>query len=117
MGPKLMMFLLFVFFIGNFISLIGDGEWFGDADMDITNHLTGYSVIELSGAGFWSIPKAGIGFLTDGLPRVLMWDYSYLQGDWMLLRMALVFFISAPMMWGVFQVFLPVLQGIFSKFL
>ena len=116
MGPKLTMFILFVFFLGNFMSLMVEGDWFGSSDVDLANDLTGYSIVELSGAGFWTIPKMGLGFVTNGLPKVLLWDYSFFVGDWALFRLFLIFVISAPIIWAIAQVFISAIQGVFQRF-
>ncbi len=116
MGPKLTIFLMFSFMLCTIVSMTLEGAWYGSDDVDIMNELTGYSVIQLSGAGFWTVAKMGVGFLTIGLPKALIWDYSFLQGDWALLRWMLIGTLSVGFIWGIAQFFISAIQGIFSKF-
>jgi len=116
MGPKLTMFMMFVFVLGTLVSLTLEGAWVGQQEMDLVNNMTGYSMIELQGAGFWAIPKMGWGFLTIGLPKVLLWDYSFFEGTWSLLRWVLVGTISVACVWGIAQMFITTVQGVFSSF-
>jgi hypothetical protein len=117
MSPKFIMFVSFVFLIGSLACLIIEGVWFGDRELDIVNSLTGYNIIQVSGAGVWAIPKLAWGFLTNGLPKLILWDYNFFQGGYFFLRIVLIMTLSVGVVWGIIQTFLPVVQGILSRFM
>lgn len=113
---KQIMFIGFVFFIGTLCCLIIEGTYFGEAEMGVLNALTGYNVIEVSGAGIWAIPKLGWGFMIHGLPKLIMWDYSFFQGGYAIIRILLMATLSLGVVWGVTMAFIGVAQGILSRF-
>lgn len=116
MGQKGWMFILFIFFVGNMLSMAAEGDWFDSSFDGVTDQLTGYSVIQLSGAGYWALPKMATGFFTNCVPTILLWDYSWLQGSWMIFRLFLVFVISGPIIYELAKVFLQGIQGVFQRF-
>jgi hypothetical protein len=117
MNPKLLMFVSFVFFIGTLSCLIIEGGYFGEGEISIANSLTGYNIIQISGAGVWSIAKIGWGFVTHGIPKLIFWDFNYFQGGYWIVRMFLIMTLSVGIVWGIIQTFLPVAQGILSRFI
>ncbi len=116
MGPKLLMFLVFVFTAGTLVSLTLEGGFFGSNEVSVMNELIGYNSISISGMGFFAIPKMAIGFLTHGLPKTITWDYSFLQGDWVLFKWIMLYPISAGIVWGLTSMFIQTVQGVFSRF-
>ena len=117
MNPKLLMFVSFVFLIGTFCCLVIEGGWFGEGEVGIINSLTGYNIIQVSGAGVWAIPKLAWGFLSNGLPKMILWDYNFFQGGYFFFRIVLIMTLSVGVVWGVIQTFLPVAQGILGRFM
>jgi hypothetical protein len=117
MNPKLIMFVTFVFFIGTLSCLIIEGIYFGTGELDVVNSLTGYNIVQVSGAGIWSIPKLAWGFVTNGLPKLLFWDFNFFQGGYFIVRLLLIMTLSVGIVWGVIQTFLGIAQGILSRFL
>lgn len=109
--------ITFAFFICAFICLIIEGLYFNDWFMGIVNTLTGYNIIEVSGAGVWAIPKLAWGFLVHGIPKLLFWDFSFFYGGWIFFRILLIMTLSVGLVWGIIQTFLPVAQGILSRFI
>jgi hypothetical protein len=116
MSPKLIMFVSFVFFVGTLCCLIIEGSYFGAGELNIVNSLTGFNIIQVSGAGIWSIPKLAWGFMTVGLPKLISWDYNFFQGGYFIVRLFLIMTLSVGIVWGVIQTFLGVAQGILSRF-
>lgn len=112
MNPKLMMFASFVFFIGALCCLFIEGDYIGSDEVSLANSLTGYNVIEVSSGGVWSFAKIGIGFLTTGVPKLILWDYNFFQGGYYIIRLFLIMTLSVMVVWGVTQVMLTVAQGI-----
>jgi hypothetical protein len=108
------MFCVFVFIFGTLFSLIVDGVWWGADQGTVLNALAGYSVENVSGAGIWSFPMMIGSFFTVGVPRMLLWDYSYLNNAFGQIFKLALYAISAGVIWGFFQVFIPVAQSVFS---
>jgi len=117
MNPKLLMFVSFVFLLGTLCCLVIEGSYFGEAEIGIVNELTGYNIIQVSGAGVWSIAKMGWGFLTHGVPKMIMWDYNFFQGAYIIIRIFLIMTLSVGVVWGITQALIPVAQGILARFI
>lgn len=117
LSTKQLMFVSFVFFVGNFICLIFEGIYWGTTEVNIISDLTGYNTIQVAGAGVWGIPKLGLGFMMNGLPKLIMWDYSFLQGGYFIARILLIVTLSVGVVWGVTVTFLGVAQGILGRFI
>jgi hypothetical protein len=115
MSSKLIMFVFFVFLTGNIVCMIAAGEYFDAGDMNLMQSLTGYSNLQLSGAGILTIPKLGVGFFMHGLPMMLFWNYPFLDGGWELFK----YFVLFPFTIGVIAVMgmlvFNVAQGIFGR--
>lgn len=108
MSAKLMMAFSFLFVLCSAMCLFIEGSWIGEREMDVMNALTGYTVVE---AGGMSVIQLGWGFFTQGLPQMLMWDYSFFEGDWGIVRYFLMP-ISIGIIWGVFTVVIGAVQGL-----
>lgn len=115
MGPKMVMFIMFCFFWCGLVSLFIEGAWYGSTDIDLVDNLTGFSIMQIQDAGFWAIPKAGVGFFTHGLPKVLLWDYAFFTGDFQIIRWGMVIIFTTALIWAVSQSFLGAVQGIFRR--
>lgn len=115
MSTKMMMFFAGCFFIGTFLCLILEGSGFGQQDIDVFNALTGYNVLQISGTGIWAIPKLAFGFITHGLPKLIMWDYSFFYGGYSIFRIALIAILSVGFLWGITQAFIGIAQGMLSR--
>lgn len=115
MRPKLIMFCYFAFMVGTLLCLTIEGSWLGDEEVGLVNQLTGYTTLEVQGAGVWSIPKQIGGFFTHGIPKLITWNYSYFDNSYAaLFKWTILYAISAGVVWGVIQVFIPVLQGLIT---
>lgn len=112
-GSKLIMFSYFTFLVGNILCMIIEGSYFSAEDVDMMNALTGYSVLEVSGAGVLAIPKLAGGFFTHGLPQMLLWQYSFLSGGWEIFRWFL-FVISVGIIYPIGLLAMNIAQGIFG---
>ncbi|BAZ97542.1 MAG: hypothetical protein QQM50_01685 [Dehalococcoides mccartyi] len=112
MSTKLWMSIFAFFFIGQAISLIVEGTYIGTAEVDLLNSLTGYSIMEVSGGGGLDIPKIAGGFFLHGLPKMLMWDYSFFEGSWSIFRFALMFVVSGGVVIGLAMLFIGVVSNI-----
>jgi len=116
MSPKLLMFVYFIFITGHLLCLTLEGAWLGDEDVDILESLVGYNTTELSMTGLMAIPHVLLGFFKTGIPTLITWDYSFLYGDFVLLRLTLLGAISVGVVWGVINAVIGFMQGLASKF-
>ena len=109
MTPKFISYLAFIWVICTLMCLIIQGTFFGDIEVNIINQLTGYNTLELG--GLWGIPRLGIGFLTTGFPKLIMWDYSFLSGGgYSIIKVIMIAVFSTAAVWGLISLFISVLQ-------
>lgn len=108
MTPKFISYLAFVWVICTIMCLVIQGTYFSTTETNIINQLTGYNTLELG--GLWGIPRLAIGFLTNGFPRLIMWDYSFLTGAYAIIQVILIAVFSTAAVWGIITIFVPVLQ-------
>jgi len=116
-GPKLMMTVVFIWVMGNLVSIMVDGDWLGPYDELLMSELTGYNPMQVQGSGVSTIVQLSWGFLSHGLPTMITWDFSYLTGGLVILRLLLITFISGPICWGVAMSFIHMGQGLLSGLL
>ena len=110
--PQLFMFIVFTFVSGTIISLIIEGSYWGTGDeWDVMQSITGYSTMQISGAGGITIPQWTWGFLSNGLPKMLLWNYSFLDGSWAVIK-PFLFAISAGIVFGVGMLIMNIAQGV-----
>jgi hypothetical protein len=113
MSPRWIAGLSFVFILATAISLIIEGEYMGSDELNVINELTGFQAMEAG--GILSIPLMAVGFITHGLPKVLMWDYAFFSGGLEIIRWVLMP-LSITVVWGLIQTFISVAQGLLARF-
>lgn len=106
------MFLAFVLLVGNLLCVLLEGGALGPEDLSLMNYLTGYTGVEAAGA--WGVPKMILGFFTTGFPRLIMWDFSFFQGGYELIRWLLMS-ITIGAIAGMTFLFIPTISQIFSR--
>ena len=114
MSPKLIMFCYFSFILGHILCLMLEGEWLGGSEESIVESLIGFKITSFSG---WEIPKAAVGFFTVGIPNLIMWNYSFLEGPLAIFRISLLFAISVGVVWGFIVTFASFIYGLAGKVL
>lgn len=112
MRPQYIMFLAMCLLLGNIICVVIDGAWLGAADATIMGYLTG--VTNLQTASWTAIFTVPFAFFTHGLPKLLLWDFSFFSGSWAIVRWIL-FIFSIGAIWAIATMFLTSIQGIFSR--
>jgi hypothetical protein len=112
MRPQYVMFLAFCLLAGNLFCLIMDGAWFGATDITIMGYLTGMT--NLQTASWTAIFTVPFNFFTHGLPKLLLWDFSFFDGSWQIVRWFL-FIFSIGAIWAVASMFLTSIQGLFTR--
>ena len=109
MNFGIMVGLIFVWMIGQTMGLIGDGVFFADEEMNWLNYLTGYQGVEASNLNWFGLMSQyvgiGIGFFTQGVARVILWDYAFLDGSWMIFKYLLFWPLSAGVVYSIFRFF------------
>jgi hypothetical protein len=81
--------------------------------LDIMNELTGISISKVG--SFGGIISMAFGFFTHGLPKLMSWDYAFFTGSFSIIRWCMIP-LSVVVVWGLIQLFLPMLQGLITRF-
>lgn len=108
MSAKLMMFMAFGYVVGTFICLIIEGSSFGAAEAGFINNLTVFREVQVF--GLWTMPALNIDFFTKGIPKLLMWDYSFLSGGYSMIKWFILWPLSIGAIWGVYQAVIGVIS-------
>jgi hypothetical protein len=112
MRPQYVMFLAFCLLTGNLLCAVMDGVWLVAEDVTIMGYLTGMT--NLQTASWTAIFTVPFNFFTHGLPKLLLWDFSFLQGSAGVIRWFL-FVISIGAIWAIASMFLTSIQGLFTR--
>jgi len=112
MRPQFIMFLAFALLAGNLLCVIIDGAWLGAEDLSLIGYLTGMT--NLQTASWTAIFTIPFNFFTHGLPKLLLWDFSFFSGSLQIIRWFL-FVISIGAIWAVAQEFRLSIQSIFGR--
>jgi len=116
MSPKLFIFFTFAYVSATLLCLFIEGSYFGAEELSIMNALTGMSLLEITGTGGWTIPKLISGFFTVGVPRLLLWDYSFLDSpEGGLFKWMILLPLTAGFVWGLATMFVSAISGIFVR--
>lgn len=103
-------FLSFCFVGMTLINRVLEGSFIGSGDTSILNNLTIFRNITMFGT--FTIPVPNVQFITEGIPHLVKWDYSFFGGSGGLIQ---YFFYS---MTGAVSFGLFVLTiGVFSYYL
>jgi len=99
MNAGVMFFLAFVFIGATAINRVLEGAFINSIDVAILNNILIFKSLNVF--GLFSIPVINTGFITDGLPHLLNWDYSFFGGSADLI-MYLLYTITAAVAFGLF---------------
>ena len=115
MSPKLFMGLVFFWSVGQFLSLVVQGEFFAESQQQVMNSVIGFNLIEsVAEAGILKIPFVLAGFFLSIL-RMLLWDYSYLEGSMSIVKYLFLYPISAGIVWGLSSIFISGVRGLLGR--
>jgi hypothetical protein len=95
--------LVLFYIIGQLTGLTLDGLFWGNATspfITMLNNLMGFTVVT---TGSFSMVTTGISWLTDGISKLLFWNYSFLQGGAFIVRIILFAIFSIPSVYGLWQ--------------
>jgi hypothetical protein len=94
--------IVMMYMVGQITCLIIDGMFIGGSSggfISVINSLMGFSVVSEGG---FNVIQAGIGFVTIGIPKLLFWNYSFLNGGFFIVRIFL-FVITIAGIYGLWQ--------------
>lgn len=100
MSGKYLNFFLFSWFVSTFICLALEGTYWGNTQNSIISNLSVIQTIQTG--GIFSIGGATVNFF-QGLMRILLWDYSFYQGGWQVLRWFWLVTLTPGVVWGIIQ--------------
>lgn len=110
MRPQWLVWIVYSYIIGQVMCLIFEGTWLGDPEQSFFNALLGFSVMQYSDSAIGNLfvmvvnVVGGIyGFITYAIPRLLFWNYSFLEGTAGLVKWFFLFPISAGTVWGLYS--------------
>ena len=98
MNPKHLNFLAMCWFISTIICLVLEGSWMGTGSTSIINELSVIKVYNLG--GILPVPLFNIYFF-HGLARLLLWDYSFYQGGWEIIKWFWIASLDPGAIWGI----------------
>ena len=112
MRPHWLVWVAFAFIIGQMMCLISQGIWLGSEEQDFFNALLGFTAHEYTdsligniGTTFVNVIGGLVGFFTVAIPKLVMWDYSFLDGGWSIVKWLLLYPLSAGTVIGVVSLF------------
>ena len=113
MSPKYIQFFAASFFFSIIICMVLEGTYFTAAENSVMNDLSILTTIKVG--GLVPIPAFNIYFFR-GIYRILVFDYSFYEGGFAILRYFWVITLSAGAVWGIAQVFAPVFANLLRIF-
>ena len=103
MSGKIFMFLAYCWFISTMICLVMQGSWFGGTQSNIINDLSLFTTIPI--LNLFTVPVFNVHFI-NGIVRLMLWDYSFYTGGWVVIRWFWVVVLDPGIIWGVIQSFI-----------
>lgn len=97
-------------FLSVLISLVIEGSYVGTVETTVINDLVLLTNLKIG--GLVPIPAPNI-FFFRGVMRILLWDYSFYEDGYQILRYFWLVTLTPGAVWGIGSVFAPV----FANFL
>lgn len=114
---KSMQGMALFYFLSQLASFVVERGFFGGDDIDLANQLTGYNAAQIAGPGILTIPKIGVGFLLNGVPRLVAFNFSFFEGEWRIIQLGLIMVTTGPFLYEhVLKPFIFALQGLWQRF-
>lgn len=105
-------FLAFSFIGLTLINRVLEGAFLASADITVLNQLTIFRELELF--GLFSVPVPNLSLITEGLPHLVMWDYTFFGGNAGIIQYFL-YSVTAAMSFGLFLLVLGMLYQYFNR--
>jgi len=93
--------------------MVLDGAYFSSAENSVINDLSILTTLKVG--GLVPIPAFNINFFR-GIYRILVFDYSFYEGGFTIVRYFWMTMLSAGAVWGIAQVFAPVFANLLRLF-
>lgn len=104
--------LAFLFVGMTIINRVLEGALVGASEFEILNQLTIFR--ELNVAGLFSVPVLNLEFLTQGIPHLIKWDYSFFGGNAGIIQYFLYSF-TAAVSFGLFLMMMSVIWNTIGR--
>lgn len=112
MGLSLIKFCAWEFVGFTLINRIMEGAFIAAADISILNTVVIFRTVEIWGLG--SIPVPNVSFLTQGIPALISWDYSFFGGNAAIISY-LFYVITAAVAFVMFVLAISAFANVFSR--
>ena len=112
MTTKFMNFLTMVWFLSTLICLVVEGTYLGTTENNIINQLSIMTTMNIGGVATITVVNPEF-FI--GIGRILLWDYSFYQGGYTIIRYFWLCTLTPGVLWGLYSLFAPVIAN-FIKF-
>jgi len=93
--------------------MVLQGTYFSGAENNVINDLSVMTTLKVG--GLVPIPAPNLYFFR-GIYRILVFDYSFYEGGFAILRYFWMTTLSAGAVWGITQVFAPVFANLLRLF-
>lgn len=112
MRPQWLVWIGFTYIVGQFMCIILQGTWLGGPEQNFMNAMTGFSAHQFTdsaigniGVFIANVVGGTVGFFTYGIPRLLWWDYSFLEGGGAFVKWFLLYPINLGTALGIISIF------------
>ena len=99
MSIGLVGFLSFMFIGATLINRIMEGSLLTATDLSVVNNILVWSKVSIF--GWFDVPIPNLLFITEGLPHLVKWDYSFFGGGGAIMQYFL-YSLSSALMVGLF---------------
>lgn len=114
MPPKYIAFFVFVFICGTIMGLIIEDGFLGPQQQSILNKLLIWQQVQSEEAwGFIQIVSFIPGYF-GALWSAFIWDFSFIDGDWAIIKWLVWAPLMAMMIWGIVLTFISIFQKVLS---
>jgi hypothetical protein len=100
LGGKTLSFLAFVWIASIAICLVVEGSWIGGTEQTVINDLSAFTSLNIG--GLVPIPAPSLYFFR-GLSRVMLWDYSFYTGDFIIFRYVWLAVFTGSAVYAIFR--------------
>ncbi len=107
---KWLMFAGFVLIVGYLCCHWIAGTQFGSTENTLIDSLQVFRTIEIYDR--WSVPVINTSFFTTGISAIVHWDFSFLEGSYILW---ILYLFNIGLVFGVFSVFVGVITSAFGR--
>lgn len=104
--------LSFVFIGLTILNRISEGAFVSLAEVSIVNSLLAWR--EISVFGLFTLPVPNMTYITEGLPHLVQWDYSFFGGNASII-MYFLYSLSGALMFVLFGMIIGLLYQYFGR--